>query len=183
MASPPSPRISPTSTNFPQIPSTPISRNDSAYALQASLREKRSGHFDVSSRRSSSVSALSFVIKSRPVAYLSKKFGFERMPTVRRPSQPFAGHFPTPSTSTLGSDFRSGSSYAPSVYAQSTLAASTVMPGMLMQPVRNTESTQWVEGHCLQWRSHDRISSCSVCEDKSDEGIYKCNGKLSPPTC
>lgn len=54
--SPPSPKISPVSTVFPPMPSTPISRSDSGYALQANLREKRSGHFETSSRRSSSVS-------------------------------------------------------------------------------------------------------------------------------
>lgn len=57
--SPPSPRISPVSTTFPPLPSTPISRSDSGYALQANLRdlrEKRSGHFETASRRSSSVS-------------------------------------------------------------------------------------------------------------------------------
>ncbi|KAL1639766.1 hypothetical protein SLS58_007664 [Diplodia intermedia] len=54
--SPPSPsNRSPTSMVFPPLPSTPISRSDSGYALQASLREKRSGHFDAASRRSSSV--------------------------------------------------------------------------------------------------------------------------------
>jgi hypothetical protein len=41
---------------FPPMPSTPISRSDSGYALQANLREKRSAHFDAQSRRSSSVS-------------------------------------------------------------------------------------------------------------------------------
>lgn len=47
--SPPSPTVSPLSGTFP---STPVSRTDS---LQASLREKRSGHFDMNARRSSSV--------------------------------------------------------------------------------------------------------------------------------
>jgi hypothetical protein len=60
--SPPSPRISPVSAAFPPLPSTPISRSDSGYALQANLREKRSGHFETSSRRSSSVSLLRFVL-------------------------------------------------------------------------------------------------------------------------
>ena len=63
------------------------------------------------------------------------------------------------------------------MYAQSTLAASTIMPGVLMQPVRNTESTQWVEGHCLNWKTHDKNGVCVVCEDRSDEGIYKCSGE------
>ncbi|KAF3491974.1 dDENN domain-containing protein [Arthroderma uncinatum] len=50
-SNPSSPRTaSPTSIKFPQ-PSTPVSRNDSGFALQASLREKRSGHFDQASRR------------------------------------------------------------------------------------------------------------------------------------
>lgn len=165
-ASPPSPtsgsKGSPTSNTFPPLPATPVSRSDSGYALQANLREKRSGHFnsnsDASSRRSSS-------------------FGIDRMPTLRRPSQPFTGgHAPTLSTSTLANEYRAPSSYAPSVYAQSTLAASTIMPGMLTQAVRNTDTTQWVEGHCMQWRHNDDRGACSVCDEKSDEGIYKCSG-------
>jgi hypothetical protein len=60
--SPPSPKVSPVSTVFPPMPSTPISRSDSGYALQANLREKRSAHFDTSSRRSSSVSLNSHVL-------------------------------------------------------------------------------------------------------------------------
>ncbi|KAL6703210.1 hypothetical protein ACN47E_010072 [Coniothyrium glycines] len=155
--SPPSPKISPVSTVFPPMPSTPISRSDSGYALQANLREKRSAHFETSSRRSSS-------------------FGFERVPQLRRPSQPFLGHAQSASTSTLSHELHAVSSYAPSVYAQSTLAASTIMPGMAMQPVRNTSTTQWQEGHCLQWKQHEEKASCSVCEEKSDEGMYRCNG-------
>jgi hypothetical protein len=58
--SPPSPKVSPVSTVFPPMPSTPISRSDSGYALQANLREKRSAHFDTQSRRSSSVRGDSF---------------------------------------------------------------------------------------------------------------------------
>jgi hypothetical protein len=66
MASPPSPRLSPVSNQFttPSTPTsgsfpytaTPVSRSDSGFSLQTTLREKRSGHFDSSSRRSSSVS-------------------------------------------------------------------------------------------------------------------------------
>ncbi|KAH7061343.1 AEX-3 domain-containing protein [Macrophomina phaseolina] len=166
--SPPSPSSrSPTSTVFPPLPSTPISRSDSGYALQASLREKRSGHFDAASRRSSS-------------------FGPERMNTLRRPSQPFLGHSSNLSTSTLGTDYRApSSSYAPSVYAQSTLAASTVMPNAFSAPVRNTDTTQWCEGHCMQWRPHDEKATCSICEEKSDEGIYRCTScsVISHPRC
>lgn len=158
--SPPSPKISPVSTVFPPMPSTPISRSDSGYALQVQqLREKRSGHFETSSRRSSS-------------------FGFERVPPLRRPSQPFLGHAPSASTSSLSHELHAVSSYAPSVYAQSTLAASTIMPGMAMQPVRNTSTTQWQEGHCLQWRPQEEKANCSICEEKSDDGLYRCTGKL-----
>ncbi|KAJ4403587.1 hypothetical protein N0V91_006463 [Didymella pomorum] len=155
--SPPSPKVSPVSTVFPPMPSTPISRSDSGYALQAGLREKRSAHFDAQSRRSSS-------------------FGFEKVPPMRRPSQPMLGHAPSASTSSLSQELRAGSSYAPSVYAQSTLAASTIMPGMAMQPVRNTATVQWQEGHCLQWRPHEDKATCSICEEKSDEGLYRCSG-------
>lgn len=173
IASPPSPpRSSPISTQFP---TDRVSRSDSGYALQAGLREKRSAHFDQNSRRSSSVSVIPFVHKSSG-ADVRVKFGFDRMPTMRRPSQPFLGHAPALSTSTLNSH-TGGSSYAPSVYAQSTLAASTIMPGMLMQPVRNTSSTQWVEGHCMQFRPHDDRTTCSICDETADDGIFKCTGK------
>jgi hypothetical protein len=49
------------------------------------------------------------------------------------------------------------------------------MPNMLMQPVRNTESAVWVEGHFLELRRYDTTSTCSICDDKADsEGVYKC---------
>ena len=153
-SSPPS--VSPTSGSFPPLPSTPISRNDSGIALQATLKEKRSGNFDATSRRSSS-------------------FGFDRKPTLRRPSVPFGGHSSSLSMTTISTDSQT-SRYAPSTYAQSTLAASTVMPGVLMQPVRNTETTTWVEGHELRWRAYDDKSVCAVCDERSDDGIYKCAG-------
>ncbi|KAF1810211.1 DENN-domain-containing protein [Eremomyces bilateralis CBS 781.70] len=185
--SPPSPKISPVSTHFPPIPSTPISRSDSGYALQATLREKRSGHFDGSSRRSSSVGFLPLrrrlFSRSRlapqhasHTSHTSQQFGVDGAPPFRRPSQPFLGHTPSSSSSNLMHEFRAPSSYAPSVYAQSTLAASTIMPGVLVQPVRNTETTQWVEGHCLQWRPYDDRTTCTICAERSDEGIYVCSG-------
>lgn len=177
--SPPSPKISPVSTVFPALPSTPISRSDSGYALQANLREKRSGHFETSSRRSSSVS----IFRNTSPVYQTivnkaSKFGFDRVPTMRRPSQPFLGHAPSASTSSLSHELRAPSSYAPSVYAQSTLAASTIMPGMAMQPVRNTDTVRWQEGHCLQFRPYEEKATCSVCEEKPDDGMYRCTGKL-----
>ena len=153
---PPSIKISPTSTTFPPLPGTPLSRNDSGYAIQATLREKRSGHFDNASKRSST-------------------FGLDRVPTLRRPSIPFSDHSSSLSTTTISTDGQT-SAYAPSMYAQSTLAASTIMPNVLMQPVRNNETTSWIEGHCLQWRFHDDKAICSVCDEKSEDGIYKCTG-------
>jgi hypothetical protein len=72
-------------------------------------------------------------------------------------------------------DTKSVYGYAPSSYATSTLAASTIMPNMLMQAVRNTDTTVWVEGHCFVLRENDISSVCSICDEKPDgEGIYKC---------
>jgi DENN (AEX-3) domain/uDENN domain/C1 domain len=153
----PPPSISPASSHFP-IPLTPISRNDSGFTLTSTLREKRSGHFDSASRRSSS-------------------FGIDRQPTMRRPSIPFAGHSASLSTSALSIDSKSTYGYAPSTYAASTVAASTIMPNILMQPVRNTETTVWVEGHCLRLQHHETTTLCSICDEKSDgDGVYKCTG-------
>ena len=95
----------------------------------------------------------------------------------RKPSLPFLGHSTSPSVSTTANDPRVGSStYAPSTYAQSTIAASTVMPGVSMPAVRNTENQFCVEGHCLQWRPSDGSCTCSICDDKADEGFYRCSG-------
>ncbi|KAL2836245.1 AEX-3 domain-containing protein [Aspergillus pseudoustus] len=152
--SPPSPReSSPISGHFPPLPNTPASRNDSGLALQASLREKRSGHFDAASRRSSS-------------------FGMDMRQVPRRPSAPFLGHTPNLSVTTLNTDYHS--TYAPSVYAQSTVAASTIVPQAVIQPIHNTEGTCWVEGHCLQLQPWDDKTVCSICDERADENMYKC---------
>ncbi|KAK2625156.1 hypothetical protein QTJ16_005525 [Diplocarpon rosae] len=152
--------VSPVSGHFPPLPTTPVSRNDSGFALTATLREKRSGHFDAGSRRSSS-------------------FGVDRQPTLRRPGLPLPnGHAASLSTSALPSaEAKSLYGYAPSTYAASTLAASTVMPHLLVQPVRNTETTTWVEGHCLVWHRYDTASVCSICDEKPEgDGVYRCSG-------
>lgn len=157
--SPPSPH-SPKSQNYPPSTGSSLSRNETGFTLTATLRGKRSGNFDAASRRSSS-------------------FGFERTPTLRRPSLPFAHHSPSPSTSSLGADNQSVfNAYPPSVFAPSTIAASTIMPNMLVQPVRNTDTTKWVEGHCLQWKTHNLESICSICDERSDEGIYCCASRF-----
>ncbi|KAI9680578.1 MAG: hypothetical protein M1817_004018 [Caeruleum heppii] len=130
-SSPPSPKLSPTSSQFPPLPMTPVSRNDSGYALTTTLREKRSGHFDGSSRRSSS-------------------YGFERAPTLRRPSIPFSHHSSSLSTSTMSGDNQSSYRYAPSTYAQSTMAASTA-------------------------KAREQ-RACQICDDKAEEEMFQCTG-------
>ncbi|CAI7667967.1 unnamed protein product [Penicillium palitans] len=150
-ASPPSPReSSPTSGFFPPPPA-PSSRNDSGMALQASLREKRSGHFDAASRRSSS-------------------FGMSR-----RPSAPFLGHASNLSVTTLNTDYGGGSTYAPSVYAQSTIAASTIVPQSTYQAAGNNEGTCWAEGHFFQVQPWDDKLTCAICDDLAEENMYKCS--------
>lgn len=155
--SPPS-SVSPRSVNFPPMPTTPISRADSGFSQ--TLREKRSGHFDEKSRRSSS-------------------FGVEKHPPLHRPSLPFLnGHAQNMSISSISIDSQSSfGGYAPSTYAQSTIAASTIMPNMLMQPVRNTDTTVWVEGHCFNWTTSETASNCTICDEKSEgDGLFKCTG-------
>jgi DENN (AEX-3) domain/uDENN domain/C1 domain len=158
-SNPDSPNQSPIATSFPQLPgtpATPVSRSDSGFALQSSLRDKRGAHFDSGSKGSG---------------------GSVHRQARRQPSLPFLGHSSNQSISTLNPDSpHHQSSYAPSAYAQSTLAASTIMPQMLVQPVRNTENTSWIEGHCLQWHAYDDRTTCSVCDEKADDGIYRCTG-------
>ncbi len=158
--------LSPISAVFPPMPGTPVSRSDSGFAASHPLREKRSGHFDEKSRRSSS-------------------FGMaDRGHPLHRPSlQHLNGHSHTQSMSISAVSVDSLSSYggyggyAPSTYAQSTLAASTVMPNMMVQPVCNTDTTMWVEGHCFDWKPEDASGVCGICEERSDgDGLYRCAG-------
>ncbi|KAK4937497.1 hypothetical protein LTR10_021868 [Elasticomyces elasticus] len=150
--------ISPTSGSFPNAFNFTTSRHDSGYALQTSLREKRSGHFDSMSKRSISV----------PQQMIRKA----SLPFVRHNASPSTGSYPDPMRN--GSTF--GSTYANSAYAQSTLAASSIMPNMYVQPARNVEGTYWVEGHCLQWRGSEGPSTCVLCDDKAQDGYYRCSG-------
>ncbi|KAK2939082.1 hypothetical protein FoTM2_002300 [Fusarium oxysporum f. sp. vasinfectum] len=142
--------VSPVSINFPPMPSTPVSRSDSGFALAATLREKRSGHFgEEKMRRSSS-------------------FGIDKHPPYHKPNLPFLnGHQANLSISAISVDSQNSS----------TLAASTIMPSMQIQPVRNTETTVWVEGHCFNWIPKDNTSICNICNDHAEgDGIYKCTG-------
>ena len=160
--------VSPVSMNFPPMPSTPISRSDSGFALTATLREKRSGHFvpdNTKLRRSSS-------------------FGLDKV-NVQRPNLPFVpGHQANQSISGISIDSKSSfgmgmgmsGGYAPSTYAQSTLAASTIMPAMQVQAVTNTDTTMWVEGHCYNWTAKETSAHCDICTEKSDsDGVFKCS--------
>lgn len=153
--------VSPNSTHFPPMPTTPVSKTDSGFAGANTLREKRSGHFEPKPRRSSS-------------------FGVDQHPPVHRPSLPYLnGHGANLSISSVSGDSSSSynAGYAPSSYAQSTIAASTVMPNMLIQPVENTDTTVWVEGHCMEWNVNERDSLCGICDERSEgDGLFKCRG-------
>ena len=145
---------SPVTGSFAINSVTASPRTDSGFALQTSLREKKSGHFDAMSKRSFS--------------------GSNHI--LRKASIPFVKHNASPSTSTTLSDMRTRSTYAPSTYAQSTLAASTIMPGVNMQPVRFGEGISHSEGHLLQWRPADGPSTCLLCNDTAQDGYYRCSG-------
>ena len=153
-------------------PNATIARNDSGLAMQPTLREKRSGHFAENlTRRNSAVHSL-FNARN-PLHDKSNSHS-----PSRRPSIPLTHrHQSSESTSTLGNGTTSG--YAPSVYAQSTLAASTIMPQMMLQPVRDDERTKWIEGHCLVKRGPDPRTACSICEERCEEESFKCTGKFS----
>lgn len=176
--SPPSPTTAPSPMSG-SFPTTPASRNDSGFALQASLREKRSGHFtDGPARRNSTVQSLFYL--RHPVhdkTDTQQQFALDRMNTLRRPGAPMVqGHHPSMSTSTLGA---ATSNHAPSVYAQSTLAASTIMQPTTVQPVRDNETTRWAEGHCLHRQRADHKTFCSVCDERCDDDLFRCDGEWS----
>lgn len=152
--------LSPTSTNFPPIPITPVSRSDSGFALSSTLREKRSGTLN------------------EPGGRRSSSFGHAPGP---RPTPPFLnGHQPNASLSAISVSSQTsygGGGYAPSTYAQSTIAASTIMPNMLVQPVYNTDTVVWVEGHCFNFQPKDNNSICAICDERAEgDGCYKCAG-------
>ncbi|KAK8039114.1 DENN domain-containing protein [Apiospora rasikravindrae] len=140
---------------------SPPTRSDSGFALAATLKEKRSaGNFEEKARRSSS-------------------FG---QPPTHRPNMSYLnGHQANLSISAISVDSKSSyGGYAPSTYAQSTIAASTIMPNMLVQPVHDTETTVWVEGHCFDFNLQDSTSQCSICDERAEgDGIYKCQGCLA----
>lgn len=168
-----SPVLSTLSTNFPQRTPSPMSRTESGHALQNSLREKRSGFFEQQINRKSSVHTEPLKTSNLHNIADGRKFG---MSSLRKPSMHFANQSSSASISSKSADSYAPSNYAPSVYAQSTLAASTVMPNILMQPVFNTETTMWSEGHHLHWHAIEEKTTCSVCEERADDGIYRCSG-------
>lgn len=144
-------KTSPNTANFPSLSTTPKSRHDSGFAMQASLKEKPSTQFETNSKHNSS----SYNVR-------------------RKASLPFVKHNATYSHGSDVPQFSGTSTYATSTYAQSTLAASTVMPGTSYQPVRNDMNTKWIEGHCMQWRPVLAGGICSLCDEKGDEGLYRC---------
>jgi len=155
------------------------SRNDSGLALQASLREKRSaGRLnDNLGRRNSAVHSL-FNARNPSKAPANDPSQYDPHGNGRRPSAPMFGHYSSSSTSSLGQG--AGSNYAPSVYAQSTLAASTIMPSMMVKPVRDDERTKWVEGHCMQRRNKDIRNMCTICDERCHDESFRCIRKSIP---
>lgn len=144
-------QVSPNTANFPPMPTTPRSRHDSGFAMQASLKEKRLTQNDLASRYSSAPQNIR-----------------------RKASLPFVRHNATYSQTSDVQQLSGTSTYAASTYAQSTLAASTVMPGTSYQPVKNDRNTNWIEGHCMQWQSVLAGHICSLCDEKGEDGLYRC---------
>lgn len=180
--SPPSPK-SPIGSMYPPSIRSTATRNDSGFALSATLRGKRSGT-NLDARRSSSGVGPSPFRPLYSAVNKYQKLALDRNPgALRRPSLPFAPHHsPSNSTSSLYSvtdgnsiyNSSMGSHYAPSTYSPSTIAASTIMPSFFAQPIRNTDNQKWVEGHCLMWKSNSLAPICRICEEPSDDGMYSC---------
>jgi len=151
----------------------PTPRLSTVQTWQASLRGKRAGGGEQYNRRNSTVSILPMA--SSRLANGADKSMFTA-PSFRRSR---TSHAASPSISSIGpgSDFGGfgSSQYAPSVYAQSTVA-STMMPNMVTQRVTNTETRIWSEGHCLELENMP--GTCSICNETAEEGLYKCNGEL-----
>lgn len=138
-------QASPAMTESLQNTTTFRSKTESPPIMQASLREKRSGRFDRSRHNPS-------------------------LPNIRRQASiPLARHAQSMSHPSGGKPL-----YATSMYSQSTMAASTIMPGVPFQEVQNTSSVQWQEGHCLQWNETATTTACSICNEKSDDGLFQC---------
>jgi hypothetical protein len=55
------------------------------------------------------------------------------------------------------------------------LAASTIMPHMMVQPVRDNELTKWVEGHCFIRRNRDGKSICAICDERCEDESFRCS--------
>jgi len=157
---PPSPAIS--ASIFDSFPNTPLSRNDSAFAFGSILREKKSGNFETAARRSS--------------------FTLDRMIPLRRSTVGLShSHSPSVSTSNFGSSV-GGPGYASSIYAPSTLAASTIMPTAFIQTVKDTETNKWSEGHCMVKQAARQGGGsilCSICNEKCGDEYHQCTGKIS----
>lgn len=51
------------------------------------------------------------------------------------------------------------------------------MPNLMVQPVKDDDRTKWVEGHCLQRRSKDIRSTCTVCDERCEQESFRCTGE------
>lgn len=163
-----------------------LSRNDSGFSLQATLREKRSGHFDSASKRSGGNGSIG-----------SNSNGGGSM--TRRPSVPMLGHA---SNLSVSSSLDTNGSYTPSLYAPSSFAASTIAASTIVAGNSGAGSIRsfsmggrsgtsngaiFIEGHCLMPRAlhaMDASLPCSICDEKPEdsefspaaERMYACTG-------
>lgn len=154
-----------------------LTRHDSASTLQTTMREKRSGGFMFPSMKRNSTMMVVPQEKSR----LSIANELDRpFAAARRPSPAFSNHSYAQSVSTTGDTNGNGSTYSPSIYAYSTMAPSTIMPNTpSSQSTTDPSNVTWAEGHCLEVQANVEHVPCSVCNEKGEGDMLKCNG-LSP---
>lgn len=167
------------STSSATISFAPVTRAAGATnGTTNTLREKRSGQLDAASKRSSSVYNLSSYTTQRRVRVKTNlpKLGLDRS-VSHRPSAQSQTRASSTSTPTLCVAPSATSLHAPSVYAASTLATSTVVPCGPHEHGQTTDSMRLVEGHCFQSRLPEFRVVCSLCDEKVDEAGLRCSGK------
>ncbi|KAI5295918.1 hypothetical protein KEM52_006472 [Ascosphaera acerosa] len=162
-----------------------LARNDSGFSFHATLREKRSCHFDSASKRSGGNGSVG-----------SSAGGS----MTRRPSVPMLGHA---SNLSVSSSMDTKGSYTPSLYAPSSFAASTIAASTIMAGGNGGGSIRsfamgggrsgapngavFIEGHCLMPRpsgAADMQIPCLICDEKPgdseympvSENVYTCTG-------
>lgn len=54
------------------------------------------------------------------------------------------------------------------------MAASTVMPTAKKQQVWDSDTTKWLEGHCMILQKHEAGTTCTLCDETCDESFFQC---------